>query len=290
MNRSTRTFVVLSVATLTAAIASFGVYAAVKSIPVREVEVASSFVVVAAKNLPTGARVGKEDVKLVPWPSGSPVPGAFAKIEDVVDRGLLAAALENEPITETRLAPLSAGAGLPPTIPSGMRAMSVKVDEVVGVAGFVVPGTRVDVVVTIRRMENDQEPMSRTVVSNVLVLTSGTRLDQEQAKEGEPQPTTVVTLAVTPTDAERVALAASEGKISLALRNPLDVDPTETTGVGVTALMRGGQAAQPAPVRTAPRPARAARPAPITMAAPPAPAPYTVETFRAAKRGTEVVR
>jgi pilus assembly protein CpaB len=168
--------------------------------------------------------------------------------------------------------------------------MSVKVDEVVGVAGFVVPGTRVDVVVTIRRMDDDKEPMSRTVVSNVLVLTSGTRLDQEQAKEGEPQPATVVTLAVIPSDAERIALAASEGKISLALRNPLDVDPTETTGVGVTALMRGGKTAPPAPAPAAPRAARAPRRAPIPVAAPPAPVPYTVETIRAAKRDTEVVR
>ena len=291
MNRSTRTFVVLTVATVTAAIASFGVYAAVKSIPVREVEVASTFVVVAAKNLPTGVRLAAEDVKLAAWPSGNPVSGAFATVEEVVDRGLVAAALENEPITEARLAPRAAGAGLPPTIPSGMRAMSVKVDVVVGVAGFVVPGTRVDVVVTIRRMDNDREPMSRTVVNNVLVLTSGTRLDQEQAKDGEPQPATVVTLAVTPSDAERIALAASEGKISLALRNPLDVEPTQTAGVGVTALMRGGETPPPAPTSAAPRvartPVRAPQPAP---ALPPAPTVYTVETFRAAKRGSEVVR
>ena len=144
----------------------------------------------------------------------------------MVDRGLISGLVENEPITESKLAPLESGAGLPPSIPPGMRAMSVKVDEVVGVAGFVVPGTRVDLVVTVKRRGDgvDEKPMSRTAISNVLVLTAGTRYDQEQGMKGEPQPATVVTLAVTPEDAERIALAASEGKISLALRNPLDVD------------------------------------------------------------------
>jgi pilus assembly protein CpaB len=176
-----------------------------------------------------------------------------------------------------------------------MRAMSVKVDEVIGVAGFVVPGTHVDLVVTLRGGSGDDKPMSRTVVSNVLVLTSGTRFDQEQAKSGQAQPTTVVTLAVVPTDAERIALAASEGRISLALRNPLDVTPTDTPGVKIDALMRGGQQPEaPAPPPRAPRPARRVEPPPpVPVFVPPPPAPpkvYTVETIRAAKRSDEVVR
>ena len=137
--------------------------------------------------------------------------------------------------------------------------MSVKVDEVIGVAGFVVPGTRVDLVVTVQRsrQRRDEKPMSRTAISNVLVLTAGTRYDQEQGLKGEPQPATVVTLAVSPEDAERIALAASEGKISLALRNPLDVAPTDTPGVQLEALMTGrGGAAPPAPA-----PVRRAAPA-----------------------------
>src|SRR5262245_51037872 len=246
MNRTTRTVVVMGVATVTAGIASLGVYAAVKSIPVREVEVAHTFVAVAARNLPTGSRITEQDVKLVAWPAKNPVPGAFAEVKPIVDRGLVAAVAENEPLTETKLAPIESGAGLPPSIPPGMRAMSVKVDEVIGVAGFVVPGTRVDLVVTLRGTGQAEESMSRTVVSNVLVLTSGTRFDQEQAKDGKPQPSTVVTLAVSPNDAERVALASSEGKISLSLRNPLDVAPTETTGVQVGAL-RHGTASVPQP-------------------------------------------
>ena len=292
MNRNTRTLVVVSVATVTAAVASFGVYAAVKSIPVREVEVAHTFVAVAARSLPTGSRVGEEDVKLVAWPANSPVTGGFAKTAEVLDRGLIGSVVENEPFTESKLAPIEAGAGLPPSIPKGMRAMSVKVDEVIGVAGFVVPGTRVDVVVTIRQTKASDEPMSRTVVNNVLVLTAGTRIDQEQAKDGQPQPSTVVTLAVNPSDAERIALASSEGKVSLALRNPLDVEPTETTGVHVTGLMtRGAPEPPPVAAKEPARPTRRTSPAPAPLPAPAqAPAVYTVETFRAAKRGEEVVR
>jgi pilus assembly protein CpaB len=281
----------MAVATVTAGIASFGVYAAVKSIPVREVEVAHTFVAVAAHNLPTGARITEKDVKLVAWPAKSPVSGSFSELKPILDRGLVAAVGENEPFTETKLAPIGSGAGLPPSIPPGMRAMSVKVDEVIGVAGFVVPGTRVDLVVTLRGTGQTEESMSRTVASNVLVLTAGTKFDQEQAKDGKAQPSTVVTLAVSPSDAERVALASSEGKISLALRNPLDVTPTETAGVRVTALRLGmGSAPPPEPVKAKPTAAR--RPMAIVPQPPPAPSTviYTVETIRAAKRGEEVVR
>jgi pilus assembly protein CpaB len=293
MNRTTRTVVVMTVATLTAGIASLGVYAAVKSIPVREVEVAHTFVAVAAHNLPTGSRITEKDVKLVAWPARNPVSGAFSELKPILDRGLVAAVGENEPVTESKLAPLGSGAGLPPSIPPGMRAMSVKVDEVIGVAGFVVPGTRVDLVVTLRGSGQAEESMSRTVASNVLVLTAGTRFDQEQAKDGKAQPSTVVTLAVSPTDAERVALASSEGKISLALRNPLDVAPTETAGVHVAAL-RLGIGSAPRPESSKAQPATSRRP----MASPPPATPtpvaaskiYTVEAIRGAKRTEESVR
>ena len=295
MSRTTRTVLVIAVATVMASIATFGVYAAVRRIPVREVEVASLKVVVAVAQLPTGTRLAAKDLKLVAWPTSSPLPGAFTKIEEVVDRGLVAGLVENEPVTGSKLAPLAAGAGLPPSIPPGMRAMSVKVDEVIGVAGFVVPGTRVDLVVTVRTGGNEQKPMSRTAISNVLVLTAGTRYDQEQGRNGEPQPATVVTLAVSPEDAERIALAASEGKISLALRNPLDVTPTDTPGIRLDALMTG-RGETPAPTPAA-RPARrVARPGPAPVQPTPvaapvlAPKPYLVETIRAAKRVDETVR
>src|SRR5262245_47680524 len=101
MNRTTRTMVVMTVATLLASVASLGVYAAVKSIPVREVEVAHTFIAVAAHNLPTGSRIAEEDVKLVAWPARNPISGAFSEVKPILDRGLVAAVGANEPFTET---------------------------------------------------------------------------------------------------------------------------------------------------------------------------------------------
>jgi pilus assembly protein CpaB len=204
-------------------------------------------------------------------------------VDDVAGRGLLAPVLENEPITTAKLAPRESGAGLAPTIPVGMRAVSVKVDEVIGVAGFVVPSAHVDVVAT--QSLGDQST-SRTVVSNLQVLASGTRVDQEEAKNGKPIPTTVVTLLATPEDAERVTLACTMGRILLVLRNPLDVAPTTTAGVSLASLM-GTPAKPPVEVSFKGRKMVVAAPPPPP---PPAPAPYMVETIRGAKRTTEEVK
>ena len=288
MNRTTRTMLVVTVAIVLAAAASFGVYRAVKRIPFREVPVAHYSVVVAKEDLPLGALVTKEDVKLVPWPSSDPLQGGFDNVDKVVSRGLVAPVLKNEPLSESKLAPIEAGAGLPPTIPAGMRAMSVKVNEVIGVAGFTVPGTRVDVLAMIRENNNS---MSRIVVTNVQVLTSGTKYDQDQSrKDGKPIKTTVVTLAVTPNDAERIALAATSGQIALALRNPLDVVPAQTSGVRMAELM-GGPAPAPVKAATAPRKMAFVPTAPAAAPlAPAAPSIYKVEAIRASKRSEETVR
>jgi pilus assembly protein CpaB len=281
MSRRNRTIVVVLISLTMASVAAFAMYQVVQRMPVREVEVANYHVVVASKALTMGTRLKEHDLKVVAWPSSSPVAGSHPDLKEIVDRGLLDSVAENEPLTEDKLAPLEAGAGLSPSIPEGMRAMSVKVNEVVGVAGFVVPGTKVDVLVTLRR--ND-ESMTRTVVSNVQVLTAGTRYDQAKAKDGEPIPSTVVTLMVTPQDAEKITLAQTEGQVMLALRNPLDTQQTDTQGIRSAALL--GQPA-PAPVM------KVVKSAPKAVAVqPPAPAPkiYTVEAIRAAKRTEEVVR
>ena len=291
MSRNGRTFAVLVLAVALAGLATYGVYRAISSIPVREVEVANYKVVVAGKPLSVGALLTADDVKLVSWPARSPVVGGFTDVKDVVNRGLLVSVLENEPITASRLASIEAGGGLPPSIPTGMRAMSVKVNEVIGVAGFVVPGTRVDVLMTIRGATAN-DTMTRTVVSNVQVLTAGTRYDQEKAREGEPIPSTVVTLMVTPEDAERITLAQVQGQIMLALRNPLDTAMTDTPGIRTGALM-GEPAPQPVVRRTPTGPRIVSRPpAPRPPASPPPPVNpvYTVEAIRAAKRSEEVVR
>ncbi|MGE3889213.1 MAG: Flp pilus assembly protein CpaB [Vicinamibacterales bacterium] len=282
MNRTNRTLIVFLLSVLVAGVASFFVYRAVQQIPVREVEVKSYQVAVASKALPVGTMLTPSDVRLVAWPASSPVAGGYTTVEEVVNRGLIASVVENEPLTSAKVAEAAAGAGLPPTITAGMRAISVKVNEVIGVAGFVVPGTRVDVVVTLARQEDS---VSRVVVTNVQVLAAGTRYDQEQARDGKPLPSTVVTLLVTPQDAERIALASAEGQIMLTLRNPLDTEPTETKGTRMAALMG---APEPPPVTRVVRGVPRAVPPPA-----PAPAPppvYAVETIRAAKRTQEVVK
>jgi len=288
MDRRQRHVVVVGVAVLTAALASFGVYLTLKSMPVRQVEVARSYVVVASRALPTGVRLTAGDLKVVPWPAGSMVAGGFTKVEDVVDRGLLASVVENEPMVASKLAARDAGAGLSSAIPPGMRAMSVKVNDVIGVAGFLDPGTRVDLMVTIR---HEDDSTSRTVASNVEVLRSGTRGDHDRPKDAKAAPAAaaVVTLLVTPEDAERIALAQAEGQIMLSLRNPLDTATTESTGVRTAALFGHAAEPAPAPVVKAVSVRKPPAPAPAAVAPPAPPKIYTVEAIRAAKRSEEVV-
>jgi pilus assembly protein CpaB len=215
-------------------------------------------------------------VQLVAWPEANPVPGAFTTVEDVVGRGIIAPLVQNEPVTENKLAPREAGAGLPASIPAGMRAMSVRVNDVIGVAGFVVPNTRVDVLVTLR----GDNSVSRIVLNNIQVLAAGTRTDIEQSRDGKPIPTNVVTLALTPAEAERLALAEDQGTIALALRNPMDVVPVETRGVRVGALLGAPEAP---PTR------RVVQGQVRVVAPPPPPQPYRVESIRGAKRAEETI-
>lgn len=283
MKRHARTLIVLSVALVAATISAAMVYRAVQRIPERRVEIVTARAVVAARPLSPGILLSEDDVKLVPWPAASPVEGGYARVDQVVGRGVLSPLAVNEPLTEATIAPVGAGAGLPPSIPAGMRAISVKVNEVIGVAGFVVPGTRVDVVVVIKDENGKEESaMARAVVGDVPVLAAGTRYDQVKARDGKPIPSTVVTLMVTPADAERIALAQNEGRIMLTLRNPLDRSPMETDGVRLAALM-----GKPAPPPE-PRVVHGRR---VMVAPKPAPEPeiYKVETIRASKRTIEVV-
>jgi pilus assembly protein CpaB len=283
MNRRNRMLVVLLVAVALASGATYFVYRAITRIPVRQVEVASMHVAVAAQNLPMGTRLTKDHIKVIGWPSSSPLQGSFSSPDALVGRGLVQPVNTNEPLTETKLAPVEAGAGLPPSIPPGMRALSVRVNDVIGVAGFTVPGTRVDVLVTLNRGETS---LSRVVVSNVQVLTAGTRYDQEQSKDGQPIPSTVVTLMVTPEDAERIVLAQNSGSIMLTLRNPLDTEPTQTQGVRIAGLMG---APDPAPVvKTNNGRPRVVTPKPVE-APPVVPTTYNIEAIRGAKRSTEEV-
>jgi pilus assembly protein CpaB len=286
MNRSTRTFLVVAIAVILASGATGLVWWTIKTRPREVVEVAHAYAVVAAHPLTLGARVTPADVKAVPWPAANPVPGGFVKVEDVIDRGVIAPVAENEPLTANNVAAKEAGVGLPPTIPPGMRAISVKVNEVIGVAGFVIPSTRVDVMVILREGTGS---VARVVVSNVQVLAAGTRYDQEVAREGKAIPSTVVTLLVNPDDAERVGLAAAEGQILLTLRNPLDTAQTASTGTRMANLASGSNAPVPAP-ESSPRPRRPSPPPPPPPPAPEPPKPSTIEVIKAGAKTQEVIR
>jgi pilus assembly protein CpaB len=212
----------------------------------------SRTIVVAARDLPAGAMVRREDIEMLDWP-GSAIPEGIAmEAGEVVGRGLIVEVRKNEPLLAWKLAMKEAGGGLSITIPEGMRAVSVEVDEVVGVAGFVLPGTRVDVLATVMPGTDRTQTTTRIILQNVRALAADQRYQQEI--EGDPQYVTVVTLLVTPTEAEALTLAATEGRIQLALRNTLDGEEVETRGRRINSLLAG-------PARSPARASAAARPA-----------------------------
>jgi pilus assembly protein CpaB len=280
-----RIFAVLAIAILAGGGLAYGTYNFMQNQPVTQVSTPTQPVVVAAADLQLGAEIKKEDLLVVQFPAGKTPEGTFAKPDEILGRGLIVPVVKNEPILKAKLASKEAGSGLPPVIPEGMRAVSVRVNEVVGVAGYVLPGNRVDVVATASPTEARADTTSKVVLSNVQVLTAGTRMEQT-GDQSKPVQVTVVTLLVYPEQAERLALASTEGKIQLALRNPLDQGAPTTPGIKTSGLM--GSVAAPARQSAGASRPRAAQPVAQTV---PAAAPMpTVEMIRGDKRATEVIR
>lgn len=280
-----RLFLVLALAVLMGGGLAFATYNAINGQPVKTVTAPTQPVVVAAADLALGTELKKEDLMVVNFPVGAAPAGSFTKPNDVIGRGVISTIVKNEPVLPAKLASKEAGAGLPPVIPDGMRAVSVRVNDVIGVAGYVLPGTRVDVVCTESPTSQPQDATSKVILSNVQVVTAGTRMEQDQDK-GKPVQVTVVTLLVYPEQSERLALASTEGKIQLALRNPLDQGAPETPGVKPAVLLGIAAAKAPKPVQTTARKTAG----PVTQAAPVvAPLP-TVEIIRGDKRSSEVIK
>jgi len=232
-------------------------------------------VMVAANDLQVGARVEDHDIKIIRIQSTYMPQGAPRKKADVVGHGVILPITKGEFILPNRLAGENAGAGLPALIPPGMRAVSVRVNEIVSVAGFVTPGTRVDVLLT-GAPTGSGEQQTTTVLQNVAVLASGHTL--ERTSSGEAQNTAVITLLVTPDDAQRLTLASTEGHIQLALRNPLDTKQDEVPASNSRGLYRGlpAPAAVRVPVRRAVTP-KATPPAPATTG-------FSVEVYQGDKK------
>jgi pilus assembly protein CpaB len=202
-------------------------------------------VMVAADDLQVGARVDERDIKVIRIPAADLPPGAPRKRAEVLGHGVIVPISKGEFILPNRLAGQNAGSGLPSLIPPGMRAVSVRVNEVVSVAGFVTPGTRVDVLLTGTPGSGGDE-QTTTVLQNVLVLASGHTL--ERTSTGEAQNTAVITLEVSPDDAQRLTLASSQGHIQLALRNPLDTRQDDVPSSSSRGLYKGAAAPAVIPV------------------------------------------
>lgn len=182
-------------------------------------------VVVAVEKLPLGGRITEQQVRLASWPKANPLQGSFEDPKEIVGRGVVVSIAPNEPILESKLAPREAGAGLTVTIPDGMRALSVKVNDVIGVAGFVTPGTHVDVIAVGSPSGQGNGDVAKVFLENVQVLAAGQNVERDA--NGQPlQNIQVVTLLVSPEDAQKLALASSESRIQLALRNPMDQQDT----------------------------------------------------------------
>ncbi len=229
-------------------------------------------VAVAARDMDVGRVLIPEDIRVVSWPRSVLPAGYSVEPSEIVGRGLLTPVKANEPLLSSKLASKEAGGGLPILIAEGRRGLSIKVDDVTGVAGFLLPGTRVDVLVTLdERSAAAGEPITQIVLQNMAVLTAG-QMTQRNTN-GEPVQVPVVTLDASPEEAEKLILAANRGRIQLALRNTLDMDTVDTQGARIANLLRR----PPPPVRTA-----VSRSAPVRT-----PRSTSIEIYRGTEKRTE---
>ncbi len=280
-----RIFIVLVLALSAGGALAYGTYSYIQNASEKTVTIPTTPVVVAAADLEIGSEIRSDDVKLVDWPVTAVPEGAFTQTSDVIGRGIIVSVVRNELILPAKLAATEAGVGLPPAIPPGMRAVSVRVNEVIGVAGYVLPGTRVDVLATASPTDSRADMTTKVVLTNVQVLTAGTKLEQT-GDTGKPIPVSVVTLLVNPEQAERLTLASTVGKIQLALRNPLDTTSPPTPGIRPASLLGlPSSDAGPRTVRRATAPAPA--PAPPVAEADTA---ERIEVIRGDKRVFEIVK
>lgn len=242
-----------------------------------------AMIVVAAEPVQLGSRLESHQLKMVPWPKGAPLQGSFSSVEEVIGRGVIVPMLANEPIMESKLAPTEAGAGMTSAIPEGMRAVSVKVNDVIGVAGFVIPGSRVDVIAIGSPDDSGDNEVSKVILENVEVLAAGQNIERDV--NGKPVNVQVVTMMVTPEDTQKLALATLDGRIQLALRNPMDLEQANPDPFKKASLYEGPSSAPPPivyqpPVRRVAKP----EPRPEPVVEQPKPKVFNVELIQGAER------
>jgi pilus assembly protein CpaB len=274
MNR--RLITILLTAFVIACICTYFVAKVVSGMATASKKPNTTTVIAASSDLKLGTLIAKGDLTTMEIAGAVPKDAIF-KPEDAIGRGVVADIYQGEPILNSRLAPIGSGGGLAATIPPGMRACAVKVDDVVGVSGFATPGMRVDVLIS-GNPPGDQNsatttgPKVKTLLQNIQVLSAGT--DIQKDAQGKPKPVQVVNLMVTPDQAEILSLATSEEKIQLVLRNPLDTQIAQPPGTVVRNLFADKN---PAPVK--------GRPAPVVVHK--APSTYTIEVINGSVRSDQ---
>jgi pilus assembly protein CpaB len=267
-----------------AALATFGVYRVLENTKASS-RIATRPLVVAAKNIPEGTAIDRTSLSVREWPVATVPAGAFASTDSLIGRVTRVAVFEGEPMVPGRLAPSGTGPGIEVKITPGKRAMALRINDVAGVSGLIQPNSRVDVLVQIRNEAKDGRLVSKLFMENMRVLSVGTAVERDA--EGKAIEAATAALEVTPQEAERLAIAASQGSIQLVLRGYGDPDSVKTTGANTgDVLSQLGSA--PARVVERPAPRRAAQPRtqpvapPVVVAAPPKPDSLTVTVFRGA--------
>jgi pilus assembly protein CpaB len=259
-----------------AGVVSYAFYARVRMQKADNVKVVK--LVAATKPLAAGSPITADSVALVDWPANMPVSGNFTKLEDVIGRSVIYPINEHQPILDHDVAQPGSGIGLTVKIPEGMRAVSVRSNDVVGVAGFLYPGSHVDVLVT-SKVDNSPTPLTQTILPNVEVLVAGQKTEPDPT--GKPETVNVVTLLLKPEDGEKLVLASSQGSIQFVLRNGADQASPDTKPVDMNDVVTGAKK----PV--APKTLVVAK-KPVVHVEKPAPAVfYEVETISGSKRSVD---
>ena len=228
-------------------------------------------VVVASAPLNYGTVLQAEHLEVLSWPAKTP-QGSFSDPQALIGRAIVVEAVIDEPILEGKLAPVDSMGGLSAVIPRGKRAVSVRVNEIIGVAGFVVPRTRVDILVSINPKGDKTTAASKVILQNVEVLAAGQKTERDA--EGKPRTVNVITLLVDPSESEKLTVASHEGELQLALRNSLDLDNVDTPGATLGPMVQGSPKPRARRTRT-------------TRRAPKASPAATMEIIRGSQRKVE---
>ncbi len=271
----TRMLVLALVALGLSAVVTYLIYRELNS-RIQTEDVPTNQIVIASQALSVGVPIEPQHLKVIDWP-GEPLGGSYATTDELVGRGVLFPIQPNEPILDAKLTAKGSGAGLAATIPEGKRAVAVRVDDVVGVAGFVLPGTRVDIILS-GSVGGGGVNVSTVVLENIQVLSAGQNVEYDSA--GKPQRVPVVTMLVTPEEAQTLTLATIDRRIRLSLRNPLDMVEAKPKPTRRSSLYSGAEPPKP-PSRPIRRIARQAAPAP-----PPPPKQFEVELIQGGSRQT----